>query len=173
MEGSMLQAASRLVLVAGTVALGAAGAMALRADLLIGYGFSRAFEARDGTPSLAAATSVTPSYRAEVGDEAYWLMRGGIASPALFGKRLVVGDRILITAQDGRPRHLEVVAIQYVGTPILKVANSPAAVRLMRVTFRIVDPAARDKNELAHVLIELEMPKPAALRGQDGPLGPT
>lgn len=166
----MLRAASRLVLVAGPVALGAAGAMALRADLLVGYGLNRAFEAHSGAPASAVAASAIRPDQTEVGDEAYWLTRsGGSASPVVFGKRLVVGDRIAVTAQDGRPRHLEVVAIKYVGRPILNVADGPAAMRLMRVTFRVVDATARDKEELVHLLVEVDVPKPAALRPQEGP----
>ena len=174
----MLRTASQLVLVAGAVAVGAAGAMTLRADVLVDYGFSRALEARTGAPAFASATPVSHPEMAEVGDEAYWLTRGGTAvSPVVLGKRLALGDRIVVGTEDGRPRHLEVAAIQYVGSPVLQVADTPAAVRLMRVTLRAVDAAPGDKEELVHVLIEAPAPpKPAAAavqRGTDRPSGRT
>ncbi|HEX5999357.1 MAG TPA: hypothetical protein VFZ16_08160 [Hyphomicrobiaceae bacterium] len=175
----MLRIASRLVLVAGAAAIGAAGAAALRADLIVGYGVSKALEARHAPAQFELATA-KPASRpgrsgtAEVGDEGYWLARGGTATPVMLGKRLAVGDRISITGQDGRVRRLQVVDLSPIDAPILNVADSPASLRLVRVTCRIAGRTA-DKGEPVHFFVEAEGPKPThltpATRG--AALGPT
>ena len=74
----MLRAVSRVVLIVGSAALGAAGAIAWRADLLVGYGFGRALEVQEAALpfELATPTQLSRLDRAEVGDEGYWLSRG-------------------------------------------------------------------------------------------------
>jgi hypothetical protein len=172
----MLRTASRLVLAAGALAAGAAGAMMLRADVMIGYGFSRAFEARTGAPpfQMAAGHSDGSSGgRAEVGDEAYWLRRGdAIARPVVLSGRPVVGQRIVdVSAEDGRTRYLEVVAVNVVGTPIVNVSDGPPTVRLMRITFRVFNPQApgTEKEELVHLWFQTEA-KPITPVAQEPPL---
>lgn len=171
----MLRTVSRLVLVAGAVAAGTAGATMLRADLMIDYGFSKAFETRTGAPPFQVASEQPDgrSIRTEVGDEAYWLRRGdAIARPVVLSGRPVVGQRIIdISAEDGRARYLEVVAVNFVGTPIVNVSDGPPTVRLMRVTFRVVNPYETDtaKEELVHLWFQTEA-KPAAPSGQEHPL---
>jgi hypothetical protein len=181
MEGSMLRTASRIVLAAGAVAAGAAAAMVLRADLMIGYGFSRAFEARMGAPTFQVAAPTTgargSSARAEVGDEAYWLSRGGtVAAPVMLGRRLVVGDRIVVSSEYGK-QQLEVVAIKFVGAPIHNVADGLAPVWLVRVTFRVVGPNGAapggDDDGLVHLWFQVDATKPDGLRSQEGELGRT
>jgi hypothetical protein len=166
----MLRTASRLVLVAGAVAAGTAGAMTLRADLMIGYGFSRAFETRTGTPpfEVAADRSGGRMARAEVGDEAYWLWRGdAIARPVVLSGRPAVGQRIVYVSEDGRAHYLEVVSVDFVSAPIVNasVYDGPPVVRLMRVTFRVINPAgvdgATEKAELMHLWFQTEA-KPTA-----------
>jgi hypothetical protein len=166
----MLRAASRLVLLAGAVAAGTAGAVTLRADLMIGYGFSKAFEAQPGTPPFQVAAADRPdgrSARAEVGDEAYWLQSGdATARPVVLSGRPVVGERFIdISAEDGRARFLEVVAVNYVGTPIINVSDGPPAVHLMRVTLRVVNPyrTDADKEDVVHLWFQVEA-KPVAPR---------
>jgi hypothetical protein len=170
----MLRTASRLVMMAGVVAAGTAGAMALRADLLIGYGFNKAFEAHSGTApfQVAADRPDGRSARAEVGDEAYWLQNGdSIARPVVLTGRPEVGQRIIyVSATDGRTRYLEVVAVTYVGTPIVNASmtDGPAAVRLMRVTFRVLTPhrTGTQKEELVHLWFQAEA-KPVANGAQE------
>ena len=171
----MLQTASRLVLVAGAVALGAAGSMALRADLMIAYGFSRALEARQTAPAaFEVAATASQRDKAEVGDETYWLARGGgMVSPVVLGKPLAVGDRIAMTTQDGHAHHLEVVAISEARPAIHRVADGPLAAQLTRVTLRTIDTAGRNSGRLVHVWIEAEAPKPAGVPPSQAALGPT
>jgi hypothetical protein len=177
----MLRAASRLVLTAGVVVAGAAGAIALRADLLIGYAFSKAFQARADTPApFQVAKADEPDdvwARAEVGDEAYWHQRGdAFARPvvkAYWHQRgdanarpvtvrsgpLFIGQITVVDFPDeGIKRYLEVVAIDFVGTPVVHVAVSdgPPAVRLMRVTYRVIDPDGTKKAEPVHIWFQLE-----------------
>jgi hypothetical protein len=164
----MLRTASRLVLMGGVVAAGTAGAMSLRADLLIDYGFKKAFETHSGAAPFQVAGDRPDgrSARAEVGDEAYWLQQGdSIARPVVMTGRPVVGQRIVyVSATDGRTRHLQVVAVDFVGTPIVNasISDGPVAVRLMRVTFRVLPPDGvnSDKQELVHLWFQSEA-KPA------------
>lgn len=153
----MLRTASRLVLVAGAVAAGVAGVMALRADLMIAYAFSSAFEA-DALPfQVADDRPLARMAKAEVGDEAYWLRRGdAIARPVMLSGRPAVGQRIVyVSPEDGRTRYLEVVSVDFVSAPIVNAAvvDGPPVVRLMRVTFRVVDPYGPEpeKEELVHL----------------------
>jgi hypothetical protein len=173
MEGSMLRAVSRLVLVLGSVALGAAGAIALRADLLVGYGFGKALEAQKAALPFELAARADRTDRAEVGDEVYWLTRGADDGPAPFDKRLVVGDRITIAGRDGRTRTLEVVDLKLIGAPIVRVAADAAPVRLVRVTARVVGATESGREELVRFFIEIEERKPAPLREPQVQLGRT
>jgi hypothetical protein len=166
----MLRTASQLVLVAGAVAAGTAGVTTLRADLMIGYGFSRAFEAHTAAlPFQVAADRPDGGMtRAEVGDEAYWLWRGdATARPVMLSGRPAVGQRIVYVSEDGHARYLEVVSVDVVSAPIVNVSASdgPPAVRLMRVAFRVVDPAGSDadteKPEVMHLWFQTEA-KPTA-----------
>lgn len=182
----MLRTASRLVLAAGAVAAGAAGAVALRADLLIGYAVSKAFEGRTDTPrpfELAKDDSRDDgSATAEVGDEAYWQQRGDpitrpvvkaywnqrgnakarpvtVPSGPLFIGQIVVAD----FPEERIRRYLEVVAIDFVGTPVVhvSVSDGPPAVRLMRVTYRVLNLDGTKKAEPVHIWFQLET-EPAA-----------
>jgi hypothetical protein len=153
--------------------------MALRADLMIGYAFSRAFEARAGAPPFEVADDRPEGRRlarAEVGDEAYWLWRGdAIARPVLLTGRPAVGQRIVyVSPEDGRTRYLEVASVDFVSAPIVNVSVSdgPPVVRLMRVTFRVIDPYEPDremeKEEEVHLWFQTEA-KPTT----PNPLHPT
>jgi hypothetical protein len=173
MEGSMLRAVSRLVLVLGSVALGAAGAVALRADLLVGYGFGKALEARKATLPFELAAAPDRTDRAEVGDEVYWLTRSANDGPAPFDKRLVVGDRITIAGRDGRAQTLEVIDLKLIGAPIVRVAADAAPVRLVRVTARVVGATDSGREELVRFFIEIEERKPAPVHDPLALLGRT
>jgi hypothetical protein len=170
----MLRLATRLLLVVGSAAIGAAGAIALRADLLVGYGFGKAFEAQRA--ALPFELTLSPGgqlARAEVGDEGYWLTRAGVDSPALFDKPLAVGDRITIASRNGRSRTLDVVDLKaFIGSPLLKVAADAAPVHLVRVTAR-VGGAAGNREELVRFFIEVEEPKPAPPPEPQASLGRT
>ncbi len=162
----MLRAVSRVVLIVGSAALGAAGAIASRADLLVGYGFGRALEAQEAALpfELATATQVSRRDKAEVGDEGYWLSRSALEGQAtLFGGHLAVGKRIAISGGDGRSRTLEVVEIASMGAPLLKVAQDGASVRLARVTARVVGATEAGHGELVRFYVEVEKPKTAPL----------
>ena len=125
----MLRAVSRVVLIVGFAALGAAGAVAWRADLLVGYGLSRALEAQEAALpfELAATTAAGGLHGAEVGDEGYWLTRSSLEGQAPFDRHLAVGNRITVSGAHGHTRTLEVVEIAPLGAPLLKVAEDGPA----------------------------------------------
>src|SRR5262245_3843450 len=166
----MLRAANRLVLIVGSAAIGAAGAVALRADLLVGYGVGRALEAHKVARKVASTGRLE---KAEVGDEVYWLTRSNSETPSPFDRRLVVGDRITIAGSGGRARTLEVVDLTLIGGPLLRIAADGAPMRLMRVTARVVDATESGRAEFVHFFIEVEEPKAPALPGRQDPLGRT
>jgi hypothetical protein len=169
----MLRTATRLLLIAGSAAVGAAAAVALRADLMVGYGVDRAFEAHKLALPFEPGPAAARVANAEVGDEGYWLTAGGLDSEVLFDKRLAVGDRITIAGRDGRARTIEVIEIKPVGAPILKVAADPAPVRLMRVTCRPLGAKGAEKEELVRFFVEVEDAKPPALPRPQGQVGRT
>jgi hypothetical protein len=142
--------------------LGAAGAIAWRADQLVGNGFGRALEAQ--TTALPFERAPQPVANTEVGDEGYWLTRSTLAGQAPFDRHLAVGNRITVSGVHGHTRTLEVVEIASAGTPLLKVAEDPAPVRLVRVTARVVGATEAGHNELVHFYVEVEnKPKAAPL----------
>jgi len=161
----MLRAVSRVVLIVGSAALGAAGAVAWRADLLVGYGFGRALEAQQAASpfELAATTPAGGLDGAEVGDEGYWLTRSSLEGQAPFDRHLAVGNRITVSGAHGHTRTLEVVEMAPVGGPLLKVAEDGAPVRLMRVTARVVGATEAGREELVRFYVEVDKPKHAPL----------
>lgn len=171
----MLRAATRLLLVVGSAAAGAAGAVALRADLLVGYGFGKAFEAREVTQPFELATPASLLGKAEVGDEGYWLARDGSGRQAPFDKALVVGDRVTITGEKGHARTLEVVDIRPVAAPVLKVATGTGAtpLQLVRVIARVVGATENEREGLVRFYIEVEPAKPVTMPGPQARVGRT
>jgi hypothetical protein len=171
----MLRTATRLLLLVGSAAVGAAAAVALRADLMVGYGVGRALEAQKVASSFELATPAGPVDKAEVGDEVYWLTRTSIAGPAPFEKGLAVGDRITIAGRDGRARTLQVVDLKkLVGAPLLKVAEDSTPVRLVRVTARVVGSPEGGREGLVRFFIEVEeAAKPTAVPEPQAALGRT
>src|SRR5215510_2871830 len=170
----MLRLATRLLLVVGSAAIGAAGAIALRADLLVGYGVDKALQARKAALPFELTLPGGRLAQAEVGDEGYWLTHTGVESPALFDKPLAVGDRITISSRDGHTRTLDVVDLKaFVGAPLLKVAADSAPVHLVRVTARVVGAAEGSRDALARFFIEVEQPKPATTPAPQASLGRT
>jgi hypothetical protein len=173
-EGSMLRAATRLLLIASSAAVGAAAVITLRADVMLGYGVDRAFEAHKAAlPFKAGPAAARVANKAEVGDEGYWLAASGLDSEVLFDKRLAVGDRITISGRDGRARTIEVMEIKPVGGPILKIAADAAPVRLMQVTCRVVGAKGAEKEELVRFFIEVEDATPPTLPRPQGQVGRT
>lgn len=162
----------RLILAAGSVVAAAAGAVALRADLMVGYGFSKALGAQKPAPPFELATQSGGARPGEVGDEIYWLSRTELPGPVpASNRRLAVGDRIAIPGPDGLARHVEVVAIRPVGPPLVKVAAGGAPMPLLLVMGRVLDPSKPGSHELERFLIEADEPRPAALpsaSAQDG-----
>ena len=158
----MLRAVSRVVLIVGSAALGAAGAIAWRADLLVGYRFGRVLEAQ--TTALPFERGAQPVANAEVGDEGYWLTRSTLEGQAPFDRHLAVGNHITVSGVHGHTRTLEVVEIASAGTPLLKVAEDSAPVRLVRVTARVVGATEAGHSEPVHFYVEVEnKPKAAPL----------
>jgi hypothetical protein len=174
-EGSMLRAVSRVVLIVGSAALGAAGAVAWRADLLVGYGFGRALEAQEAALpfELATPTQVSGLDKAEVGDEGYWLTRSSPEGQTSFGGHLAVGNRITIAGRDGHASTLEVVEIASMGAPLLKVAEGSSPVRLVRVTARVVGTTEAGHEKLVRFYVEMDKPKSAPLPAPQAQLGGT
>lgn len=171
----MLRAVSRVVLIVGAAALGAAGAIAWRSDLLVGYGLDRALEAQQAAAQpFQLATAAGSTENAEVGDEGYWLTRSSLEGLASFDRHLAVGHRITIAGGEGPARTLEVVEITPLGAPLLKVAESGAHVRLVRVTARVVGATGAGREEPVRFYVELDMPKPAPVPSSaQAPLGGT
>jgi hypothetical protein len=172
----MLRTATRLLLLVGSAAIGAAAAVALRADLLVGYGVGRALEVQKVASPFALATPAAPIDKAEVGDEVYWLTRTSIAGPGPLEKGLAVGDRITIAGRDGRAHTLEVVDLkEFVGAPLLKVAADSTPVPLLRVTARVLGSAEGGREGLLRFFIEVEegARKPATVPEPQASLGRT
>lgn len=147
----------RVLVGVGSVAAAAAAAIALRADLLVSYGFGKALEAQK--PVLPFEMAESRRHAGEVGDEDYWLTRTKLRSMAASDRQLDVGDRITITGHDGRPRHLEVVAVKVAAAPLLKIAAGARSVPLLLVTCRVVDPAQPKRQDLVQFMIEDEEPE--------------
>jgi hypothetical protein len=169
----MLRAVSQVVLIAGSVALGAAGAVAWRADLMVGYGFGRALEAqKTALPFEQAAQPVART--AEVGDEGYWLTRSTLEGQAPFDRHLAVGDRITVSGGRGHTRTLEVAEIASTDTPLLKVAENTAPVRLVRVTARVIGTREPGQEAVVRLYVEVDnKSKAAPLPAAQAPLGGT
>jgi len=158
----MLRAVSRVILIVGSAALGAAGVVAWRADLLVGYGLGRALGAQVAALPFETATAASHLNGAEVGDEGYWLTRSSLEGQASFDRHLAVGNRITVSGAGGHARTLEVVEIASTETPLLKIAQDSAPLRLVRVTARVVGAAEAGHEELVRFYVEVDKPKPAA-----------
>jgi len=164
----------RLILVVGSVVAAATGVIALRADLMVSYGFDKAIGAQKAVPPFELAAPGSRLQKVEVGDEAYWLTRAEFQSPAPLDRRLAVGDRFTITGRDGRARNLEVVGLKAMREPLLKIAAGAAPVPLLLVICRVVDASEPGSQELVRFMIEVEEPKPpAALPTPQDPVGRT
>ena len=157
----------RLIVAVGSVVAAVAGAGILRADLMVGYTFSKALEVQKPVPPFDLAGPGNRLRHGTVGDEADWLSHAKFQTPVLASlgpdERLAVGDRIAITAdgrvrhvENRRVRHLEVVAV--VGAPLIPAAATP---RLrLQVICRIIDPAQPENQPLVEFVVEAEPPKP-------------
>jgi hypothetical protein len=161
----------RLLLAVGSVVAVAAGAMALRADLMVGYGFSRALEAQKPVRPFEATRGDVRRV-AEVGDEVYWLSQNEFKVPVASVGRFAVGERIRI-GHDGRELQLEVVALR---VPLVNASVSTPGLQV-EVTCRVLNPAHPDGVELVRFIVKVEEPKPAAVHEPQGstqrPVGPT
>lgn len=143
----------RLLLLAGGAAAILAGAGAMRADLMVSHGFAKMLGPQT-VPLPFEVVANGPQRRAHVGDEGYWLTRAEVESQAPFAKRLVVGDRITISGQDGRERVLEVTDVKAIGEPLSKAVTGTTPMRLLLVTCRIVDGSERETHAPVRFIIE-------------------
>ena len=159
----------RLLLLAGCAAAALAGAGALRADLMVSHGFGRVFGAQTAPSPFEVAAPSGPQRVAQVGDEGYWLTRAEVESPALFARRLAIGDRITISGRDGRDRVLEVVDLKAIGEPLTKVLTGATPMRLLLVTCRIVDGGEREAQAPVRFIIEGEPADPPAVQPSTAP----
>jgi hypothetical protein len=159
----------RLLLLAGCAAAALAGAGALRADLMVSHGFVRVFGAQHAPSPFEVAAPGGPQRLAQVGDEGYWLTRAEVESPALFAKRLAVGDRITISGREGRERVLEVIDLKGIGEPLTKVLTGATPMRLLLVTCRIVDGGEREAQAPVRFIIEGEPADPPAVQPSAAP----
>jgi hypothetical protein len=159
----------RLLLLAGCAAAALAGAGALRADLMVSHGFGRVFGAQHAPSPFEVAAPGGPQRLAQVGDEGYWLTRAEVESPALFAKRLAIGDRITISGRDGRERVLEVIDLKAIGEPLTKVLTGATPMRLLLVTCRIVDGGEREAQAPVRFIIEGEPADPPAVQPSAAP----
>ena len=162
----------RLILVAGLVAAAAAGAAALRADLMVSYGFDAAFGTRRAALPFDLAGSGS-RMAGELGEDADALSLAKFEGSAPFERRPAVGDRFPIVGRDGRARTLEVVSIRPVREPLLRIASGAAPARLLLVVCRIVEAPAPEARELVRFMIEVEEAKPVTLPRPQDPLGRT
>ena len=114
--------------------------------------------------ALSISSAAEPVAKAEVGDEGYWLTRSTPEGQAPFDRHLAVGNRITVSGGHGHTRTLEVVELASTGTPLLKVAEVTAPVRLVRVTARVVGATEAGHGELVRFYVEVEnKPKTAPL----------
>jgi len=152
----------RLALLAGGLAAAALAAGALRADLFVAQGFTKALS-RQGLAHIE--THAAPRVAgAQSGDEGYWLTRSEVASPSPFDKQLSVGDRITIAGRDGRERVLEVVDIKIIGEPLVPAVAVSAPPRLLMVTCRVVaaDGEAEIKAPVRFIIEAESQDRPSA-----------
>jgi hypothetical protein len=168
----------RLILVVGAVVAAVAGGVALRADVMVGYAFTKALETQKPVRPFEMAHD-SQRQPVLVGDEGFWLNPGAQVPVVASKERLAVGDSIAVTAdgrvrrvEDRRVRHLEVVGI--VGAPLLEVVATPNPGLHVLVTCRIVDPAAPESRTLVQFVVAVEVPKPPrSVRPPQDPLGRT
>ncbi len=160
----------RLALLAGGAAATLLTAAALRADLMVGHAFTKAFGGQAALAPLEPLRSAGASDAAQGRDAGYWLTRSEVESPALFDRQLAVGDRITIAGRDGRERILEVVDLKVVGEPLVQAVAGAAPMRLLLVTCHIV---GSDGGQAAKVpvrfIVEGEPSEPALPRPTAAP----
>jgi len=153
----------RLVLAAGGAVAVLAAAGAWRADLMVSHGFAKAFGSQVDLEPLENQRSAKVQGATQSGDEGYWLTRAEVESPALFDKRLSVGDRITIAGRDGRERNLEVVDLRVIGESLIRTVAGAAPMRLLLVTCRIVGGESGQEAKVpVRFIIEGEPSEPAA-----------
>jgi hypothetical protein len=158
----------RLILLAGCAVALITSAVALRADLMVSHGFGKVFGAQDAPLPFEVAAGGSQRL-AQVGDEGYWLTRAEVESPALFAKRLAIGDRITISGREGRERVLEVIDLKGIGEPLTKVLTGATPMRLLLVTCRIVDGGEREAQAPVRFIIEGEPADPPAVQPSPAP----
>jgi len=146
---------SRVIVLAGVAVAAAAGAVALRTDLLLSRGFGHALDAPRPGMSFDTVAAKEPAPGAAAGDEGYWLTRAEVESPTPFAKALAVGDRITIAGRDGRERQLEVVDLKALGGHHAR-ASQAVHPRLLLVTCRIAGETADRAEAPVRFIIEAE-----------------
>jgi hypothetical protein len=159
----------RLILAAGSVVAAVAGAVALRADLMVGYGFARALEIQKPVRPFELAARGDALRTAQVGDEDFWLTHNEFQLSVHSVGRIAVGQRITIAGRDGRALRLEVIALS---VPLIKTAAGMAPAGQVEVTGRVLNPAHEGQEQI-RVVIKIEEPKPSAVPGPQDPVGRT
>ena len=134
----------RLTILAGCAAALLVTLGALRADLMVSHGFSKAF-GNQGAPQSFDATALSGTL--EHAGNLYSLTRSEDGALPQLAKRISVGDRITISGGDGRDRVLVVVEIKPVADPITRISADTSSQRLL-VVCRLAagndaDPQAR------------------------------
>jgi len=151
---------SRVIVLAGVAVAAAAGAVALRTDLLLSRGFGHALDTPRPGMSFDTVAAKEPAPGAAAGDEGYWLTRAEVESPTPFAKPLAVGDRITIAGRDGRERHLEVVDLKAIGGSPVRT-GSAAHPRLLLVTCRVAGEGADRVEAPVRFIVEADPAVPA------------
>jgi hypothetical protein len=151
----------RLTILAGcTVAL-VVTLCALRADVMVGHAFSKAFGTQ-GAPQSFDATALSGTLR-HAGDHfSLTSSEDGVLPP--FAKQLAVGDRITISGRDRRERVLVVVDIKPLVDPITRIASDSAPQRML-VICRLVGGSNDADQQQARVefVIQGQTAEPATL----------
>jgi hypothetical protein len=157
----------RLIVAAGSVVAAVAGVVALRADLMVGYGFTKALEVQKPVQPFELAIRGGAPRLAKVGDEVYWLTHSEFPVAVASAGRVAVGDRIAVTGRNGRALHLEVIALK---VPLVAAASGPAPHGQVEVTCRVLNGA---HHELLRFVVKVEEPKPPAAQEPQDVVGRT
>jgi hypothetical protein len=135
--------------------LGVGIALVLHGDAWVARDFGKKLSSR-ALLSLTSAGAAAQA-RSAVGDEGFWLTRAEVESPAPFAKPLAVGDRITISAQDGRERQLEVIDLKTIGAgTATRVVSEAGHNRLLLVTCRVLGGAGRQGDAPVRFIVEAE-----------------
>ena len=149
----------RLTILAGCTAALVVTLCALRADLMVSHGFSKAFGTQ-GAPQSFDVTALSGTL--EHAGDLYSLTRSEDGALPHFAKRIAVGDRITISGRDGRERVLVVVDIKPLSGPITRIASDTASQRLL-VVCRLVGGNDAEQQARIEFVIQGHTAEPPTL----------